>query len=150
MKYNTIGGIQEMAIYRDFTLDQGQYGRAAEYTDSSAIILGIRNILLSRKGNFPFNPSFGMDIERYQFDLLDDVQVAEIKNELFRQISTYMPSFQNVAVDVRRVTNVEGVDADGREMLGISVSSGSGQNTTTSSFLLYKRNGTLSIINETR
>jgi hypothetical protein len=61
-----------------------------------------------------------------------------------------MPSFQNVAVDVRRVTNVEGVDADGREMLGISVSSGSGQNTTTSSFLLYKRNGTLSIINETR
>ncbi len=139
-----------MAIYRDFTLDQGQYGRAAEYTDSSAIILGIRNILLSRKGNFPFNPSFGMDIERYQFDLLDDVQVAEIKNELFRQISTYMPSFQNVAVDVRRVTNVEGVDADGREMLGISVSSGSGQNTTTSSFLLYKRNGTLSIINETR
>lgn len=139
-----------MAIYRDFTLDQGQYGRAPEYTDSSAIILAIRNILLTRKGNYPFNPSFGMDIERYQFDLLDDVQISEIKNELFRQIATYMPSFQNVVVDVRKVTDVEGVDADGREMLGISVSSKSGQAATTSSFLLYKKNGTLSIINETR
>lgn len=139
-----------MATYRDFTFDQGQYGRAAEYTDASAIILAIRNILLTRKGNFPFNPSFGMDIERYQFDLLDDVQVAEIKNELFRQISTYMPSFQNVVVDVRKVTDVEGVDADGREMLGITVSSKSGQNATTTTFLLFRKNGTLSIINETR
>jgi phage baseplate assembly protein W len=143
-----------MAIYRDFTLDQGKYGRAPEYTDASAIILAIilaiRNILLTRKGNYPFNPSFGMDIEKYQFDLLDDVQISEIKNELFRQIATYMPSFQNVVVDVRRVSEVEGVDADGREMLGISVSSKSGQSATTNSFLLYRKNGTLNIINETR
>jgi phage baseplate assembly protein W len=139
-----------MATFRDFTFDQGLYGRAAEYTDSSAVILAIRNILLTRKGNYPFNPSFGMDIERYQFDLLDEVQIGEIRSELARQIATFLPSFQNVVVDVRKVSEVEGVDADGREMIGISVSSKSGQQAVTSNFLLYKRNGTLSIINETR
>ena len=139
-----------MATFRDFTFDQGLYGRAAEYTDSSAVILAIRNILLTKKGNYPFNPSFGMDIERYQFDLLDEVQIGEIRSELARQIATFLPNFQNVVVDVRKVTEAEGVDADGREMIGISVSSKSGQQAVTSNFLLYKRNGTLNIINETR
>jgi phage baseplate assembly protein W len=139
-----------MAIYRDFTLDQGVYGRSAEYTDSAAIILAIRNILLTRKGNFPFNPSFGMDIEKYQFDLLDDIQIGEITSELQRQIANYLPTFQNVVVDVRVITDAEGVDADGRQLLGISVSSKMGQQALTSSFLLYRKNGTLNIINETR
>lgn len=139
-----------MATLRDFTLDQGQYGRAAEYTDSAAIILAIRNILLTRKGNFPFNPNFGMDIEKYQFDLLDDIQVGEIRSELQRQIAAYLPSFQNVLVDVRIITEAEGVDADGRQMVGITVSSKVGQQAVTSTFLLYRKNGSLNIINETR
>jgi phage baseplate assembly protein W len=138
-----------MAQYRDFTFDQGIYGRAAEYTDTSAFILAIRNILLSRPGNYPFNPSFGMNIQKYQFDLLDDIQLNEIKSELNRQIARYLPSFQDVQVDVRKIDNVDGVDADNREMVGISVISKVGAETLASSFLLYKRNGTLNIINET-
>jgi phage baseplate assembly protein W len=138
-----------MAQYRDFTFDQGIYGRAAEYTDTSAFILAIRNILLSRPGNYPFNPSFGMNVQKYQFDLLDDIQLNEIKSELNRQIARYLPSFQDVQVDVRKIDNVDGVDADNREMVGISVISKVGAETLASSFLLYKRNGTLNIINET-
>jgi phage baseplate assembly protein W len=138
-----------MAQYRDFTFDQGIYGRAAEYTDTSAFILAIRNILLSRPGNYPFNPSFGMNVQKYQFDLLDDIQLNEIKSELNRQIARYLPSFQDVQVDVRKIDNVDGVDADNREMVGISVMSKVGAETLASSFLLYKRNGTLNIINET-
>jgi phage baseplate assembly protein W len=138
-----------MAQYRDFTFDQGIYGRAAEYTDTSAFILAIRNILLSRPGNYPFNPLFGMNVQKYQFDLLDDIQLNEIKSELNRQIARYLPSFQDVQVDVRKIDNVDGVDADNREMVGISVISKVGAETLASSFLLYKRNGTLNIINET-
>lgn len=138
-----------MANYRDFTFDQGIYGRAAEYTDTSAFVLAIRNILLSRKGNYPFNPSFGMNIQKYQFDLLDDIQLNEIKSELNQQIARYMPAFQDVQVDVRKVTNVDGVEADNREMVGISVISKVNNQPLASSFLLYKRNGTLNIINET-
>jgi phage baseplate assembly protein W len=138
-----------MAKFRDFTFDPGIYGRATEVTDSSAFILAIRNILLTRKGNYPFNPSLGMNIEKYQFDLLDDIQLNEIKSELTRQISTYLPPFQDIQVDVRKIDNVEGVDSDNREMVGISIISKVNSQTLSSSFLLYRKNGTLNIINET-
>jgi hypothetical protein len=138
-----------MAKFRDFTFDPSAYGRASEFTDSSAFILAIRNLLLSRKGNYPFNPSLGMNIEKYQFDLLDDIQLNEIKSELTRQITEYLPPFQDIQIDVRKINNVEGVDADNREMVGISVISKVNSQTLTSSFLLYKKNGTLNIINET-
>jgi phage baseplate assembly protein W len=138
-----------MAKYRDFTLDQGIYGRSAEYVDTSAFILAVRNILLSRPGNYPFNPSFGMNIEKYQFDLLDDIQLNQIKNELNQQIARYLPSFQDVQIDVKKVNNIDGVDADNREMVGISVISKVNGASLSSSFLLYKRNGTLNIVNET-
>ena len=137
-----------MAKYRDFTFDQGVYGRAAEYTDTSAFILAIRNILMSRPGNYPFNPSFGMNIEKYQFDLLDDIQLNEIKTELNQQIARYLPAFQDIQVDVRKVTDIDGVDADNREMIGISVISKVNAQSLVGTFLLYKRNGTLNIINE--
>jgi hypothetical protein len=139
-----------MAKFRDFTFDPGIYGRATEVVDSSAFILAIRNLLLSRKGNYPFNPSLGMNIEKYQFDLLDDIQLNEIKSELTRQISTYLPPFQDIQIDVRKINNVEGVDADNREMVGISIISKVNAQSLASSFLLYKKNGTLNIINETK
>jgi len=139
-----------MASYRDFTFNQGIYGRAAEYVDSSAFILAIRNILLSRPGNYPFNPSFGMNIEKYQFDLLDDIQLNEIKSELNQQIARYLPSFQDVQVDVKKIDNIDGVDADNREMVGISVISKVNGESLASTFLLYRINGTLNIVNETK
>jgi phage baseplate assembly protein W len=138
-----------MAIYRDFTFNKGIYGRAAEYTDTAAIILAIKNILLSRKGNFPFNPSFGMDIEKYQFDLLDSTKIQEIKSEINQQIARYLPSFQDVLVDVRIIDNAENVDADGRQMIGITVSTRINTETSTTSFLVFKRNGALNVVNET-
>ena len=38
-----------MADYTDFELSFGPYGKATEYTDENAIILAIRNILLSNQ-----------------------------------------------------------------------------------------------------
>jgi phage baseplate assembly protein W len=139
-----------MATYRDVTFNQGIYGKAAEYTDNSAIVLAIRNILLTRKGNFPFNPSFGMNIEKYQFDLLDNIQITEIKSELNKQIAEFLPAFQDVLVDVRIIDNADYVDADGRQMVGITVSSKINTQLVTTSFLLYQKNGSLNIVNETR
>jgi len=52
-----------MADYTDFEFELGDYGKAVEYNDENAIILAVRNILLSKPGNFPFNPSIGMNIK---------------------------------------------------------------------------------------
>ena len=56
-----------MPKFIDFQLEQGDYTKAKEYEGVNATILAIRNILLSKPGNFPFNPSIGMDIRQYQF-----------------------------------------------------------------------------------
>jgi phage baseplate assembly protein W len=133
-----------MAKYREVTFNEGVYGRAAEHTDSSAIVLAIRDILLSRRGNYPFNPTFGMNIQKYQFELLDATQLSVIKSELNNHIAEFLPAFQNVEIDVRKV-----IDNEGREMLGIAVSSRINGETTTTSFVLYEQNGSLEIVNET-
>jgi hypothetical protein len=140
-----------MPIYRDFSFNRSDFNRAQEHIDSNALILGIRNILLSRPGNYPFTPLLGMNIEKYQFDLLDDIQVQTIKTELFGQIEKYLPNLNNVFVDVEIVDDTtDFIEADGRSMLAIRVSSNLNSERITADFLIYKKHEVLNIINETR
>ena len=138
-----------MAKYRDFMLQQSDFIKAQEYTDTSAIILNIRNILLSRKGNFPFTPSFGMNIEKYQFDLLDDIQIEVIRSELSKHIAQYIPDISGVNVSVEIVVDEQGIMAGGQNMLGITVVSKLNSEDITASFLLYEKSGEVFIHNET-
>jgi len=138
-----------MAKYRDFMLQQSDFIKAQEYTDTSAIILNIRNILLSRKGNFPFTPSFGMNVEKYQFDLLDDIQIDVIRSELSKHIAQYIPDISGVNVSVEIVVDEQGIMAGGQNMLGITVVSKLNSEDITASFLLYEKSGEVFIHNET-
>ena len=139
-----------MAKYKDFTLSQSDYDSTAEYTDNDALILAIRNILQSRPGNFPFNPSIGMDIEKYKFDLLDDQTISNIQAELNRQIAEYMPDLQNIRVSVKAITG-----DDGNTYLGILVSTTMNGSIVDANFLLKENEnnvkiygGTLDVYNE--
>lgn len=138
-----------MARYRDFMLQQGDSVKAIEVVDNSAIILAIRNILLSRQGNYPFNPSFGMNIEKYQFDLLDDEQLDIIKGELSRQIAKYIPDISGINIKVEIVKDEEGIVNNGENMLGITLVSKVNSQSVSSSFLLYEQSGEIAILNET-
>lgn len=134
-----------MADYKDFRFEPGMYGKLSEYEDSDALILGIRNILLSRPGNFPFNPSIGMNIMKYQFDLLDDKTINDIKFELNRQIALYMPDLQNIEIKVQKVTS-----DNGEEFLGIAVSTSKNGKIIDAKFLLNKDRDDILVFNETR
>ena len=134
-----------MAKYKDYQFDLGEYNKASEYFDNDALILGIRNILLSRPGNFPFNPSLGMDIKKYQFDLLDDKTISDINKELGRQLSLYMPDLQNIQVNVSKVDG-----NNGEAYLGIIVMTTMNGENVNASFLLSKNeNDIVSVFNET-
>jgi hypothetical protein len=140
-----------MAVYRDFSFDRSDFNKATEYTDANAMILAIKNILLSRPGNYPFTPLLGMNIEKYQFDLLDSVQVDVIKSELLDQIQRYLPNLSNVFVDVEIINDTtDFIEADGRSMLGIRISSDLNSRIVTADFLVYKKHEVLNIINEIR
>ena len=132
-----------MAEYTDFQLKKGEYVKASEYYDEDAIILAIRNILLSRPGNFPFNPSIGMNIKKYQFDLLDDQTVSDIQSELDRQIAKYIPSLGNVSVQVVKVE-----DDNGLPYLGIAIAANMNGEKITSNFILGQEGQTVKVFNE--
>lgn len=138
-----------MAKYREFAFQESNFIKAEEYTDTNAIILAIRNILLSRKGNFPFTPEFGMNIEKYQFDLLDDIQIEIIKAELSHHIAEYIPDISSVRVSIEIVNDKQGLVNNGKNMLGITIGSKINSESLTSSFLLYQKDGELAILNET-
>ena len=127
----------------DFQFIQGEYGKAVEYSDENAVVLAIRNILLSKPGNFPFNPSIGMDIRKYQFDILDDTTLSTINSELKDQIARYIPDIGDVKCIVRKV---EGENGSG--YLCISVGVNINGNDTTANFILNDTDGDMKIYNE--
>jgi phage baseplate assembly protein W len=143
-------GSFKMAEYRDFTFNRGDFGKAEEYTDANSLILAIRNILLTRPGNYPFNPTFGMNIEKYQFELMDNLQIEAIKAELSDQINRFLPNLTNVFVDVQIVEDTANLlNSTDQRMVGIRISSNLNSEPITTNFLLYKQNEVLNIINET-
>lgn len=133
--------------YMDYTFDIGDDGLCKKYTGKNALILAVRNILLSRPGNYPFTPSLGMDIGKYQFELFDDATLSSIKTELSRQIAKYVPAIDNVEISVSKVEQ----ERDGKPItaLGISVSALADGSNTTSNFLVLKDKTEVRIYNET-
>ena len=90
-----------------------------------------------------------MNLSKYQFDLMDEFTVSSIKGELEEQIAKYIPSMENVFVDVRIVENPDVSSGYEQRMIGISISSNLNSEPLTSNFLLYKESDILRIFNET-
>jgi len=138
--------------YKDFSFNLGNYNKMEEYTDAPVFVLAVRNILLSKPGNYPFTPGLGMDIEQYMFDLADENTKSRIESNLNKQINEYIDNAQNVNVQVEILEDPT-TDSEGkpliRYILGISVfASVNGENITTN-FLLYRDKNILNVYNET-
>lgn len=132
-----------MAEYTDFQLEVGEYGKSKEFVDDDAIILAIRNLLLSRPGNFPFNPSVGINIKKYQFELLDDETISDIQSEINRQIALYIPSLGGVEVHVLKVE-----DENLKPYLAISILSNIKGETVTANFIIGQDGEDIRVFNE--
>lgn len=132
--------------YRDFTFNNGSNGALEEYSGASAIVLAIRNIILSRPGNFPMNPSMGLDVTKYEFDLGSSDTLDTIKTDLQKQITQYVPSVSNVSVSV---SLVEDDSQAGRFVLGFKVEADTNEDGFTSYWLIEVQDGIPHVVNET-
>lgn len=128
--------------YKDFSFNTSDYGRCEEYTGTNAIILAIKNILLSRPGNFPLTPNLGMDIGKYQFSLLDEHTISAIKTDLLQQINTYIPTISSLNVVVDKVE-------DNENAIGIYISAMDNGEQVESNFVLLQDHEIINIFNET-
>ena len=59
--------------------------------DKAAIVQAIRNLLLTQKGERPFQPDLGSNIYRILFEPLDFVSGALIKQAIFDTLKRYEP-----------------------------------------------------------
>jgi hypothetical protein len=124
-----------MATYRDYILAKGDYGKAEEYTDVEAVVLAIKNLILSKPGNFPFDPELGVNIKKYQFDILDDETLSNIKNDINKQITKYIPSLDNINIIVSKVNGDNNMT-----YLGILIEASLNGKNVNTTFTLYKDN----------
>ena len=59
--------------------------------DKAAIIQSIRNLLLTNKGERPFQPQLGSDIYRLLFEPLDFGTAGSIRDNIIRTLKKYEP-----------------------------------------------------------
>jgi phage baseplate assembly protein W len=59
--------------------------------DKAAIAQSIKNLLLTQKGERPFQPRLGCDIARMLFEPLDYGSAAILRNEIADTLKTYEP-----------------------------------------------------------
>lgn len=133
-----------MPNYKDFDFSYGEYGKASEYYNSSAIAIAIKNILLSRPGNFPMHPSLGMNIRKYQFEFMDDITIKSIQNELKRSIALYIPDASDITVEILKKTDTKSLP-----YLGIFVSIDLNGEEVISTFVVRNEQGMTRVYNET-
>lgn len=114
MEKNTIRARQN--VYSDldfrFTINPNT-GDIALKRDAEAVKQSVQNILLTGRGERPFNPTFGGNLRAYLFENFDAVTEAAIKNVIINSLRNHEP---RVKVDSVIVSNL-----DYRNALRISI-----------------------------
>ena len=86
--------------------------------DLEALAQTIQNLILINPGTLPNDPLFGVGIERYLFELMNDNTISEIKTNIEEQISKYIVHDDvTVNVEVKPV----GSSKNNINALGVSV-----------------------------
>ena len=68
--------------------------------DASAIKQAIVNLLLTNKGERPFNPSYGSDVREYLFEPLDYGTAAQVKLSIESTLTKFEPRIQILSLEV--------------------------------------------------
>lgn len=59
--------------------------------DVEAIVQNVANFTFTNKGERPFLPDFGMDLDSYLFELMDDEASVEVFNNIVSGLRKYEP-----------------------------------------------------------
>jgi phage baseplate assembly protein W len=90
--------------YRDLSLKfraHPEHGDIKVLREIEAIKNSINNIIKTRRGEKPFNPKFGCDLQSYLFEPIDGITKASIRDEINYSIVVHEPrvSVQEITVE---------------------------------------------------
>ena len=95
--------------------------------DKAAIVQAIQGILLTRKGERPFQPELGCDVQNMLFEPLDYASAGTIKQEIRETIDRYEPRVTVTKLDCTPDFDNNGYNVEmqytivGREDLPVAV-----------------------------
>ena len=69
-------------------------------TGNAAIIGALRNLILSRNYDKPFEPDFGCQLINILFEQIDDFTIAVAERTLYNTITRYEPRVEVLSVEV--------------------------------------------------
>lgn len=102
------------AVYKDLPLEFLPHpvsGDVRPITDEIAIKRSIRNLLLTRPGEKPFNPSFGSTISSSLFENMSGMDFAAMEDIIHGAITKYEPRVRVTTVSVTQ-QDTNGVNID--------------------------------------
>jgi len=74
-------------------------GRFRPLTELEEIRQSVRLILTTRRGERPFRPRFGTDLDRYAFETMDTTTCNLIRQEVVAALQTWEPRIWNIRVE---------------------------------------------------
>ena len=80
--------------------------------DKPAIIQSITGLLLTKKGERPFQPELGCDIQTVLFEPLDYASAAMIKSEVLSTLNQYEPRISVVDIECNPDYNNNGYNVE--------------------------------------
>jgi phage baseplate assembly protein W len=75
-------------------------GDAAVLKNTQAIIESVYNLLASDKNTKLWNPDYGLSLDTYLFDFVDNVTAIQLQHDIETGIGVYEPRLSNVVVTV--------------------------------------------------
>ena len=70
-------------------------------TDAAAVRQSVKNLLMTNRGEVPFNPYYGGNLNRFLFSLSSDIDDEDVGNAVLHVIKTYEPRAKVLEVGVQ-------------------------------------------------
>ena len=80
--------------------------------DASAIKQSIVNLLLTNKGERPFNPDYGSNIRSYLFEPLDYATAGQVSSSIQNTLTEFEPRIDVVSIDTYPNFNDNGFNVE--------------------------------------
>lgn len=74
----------------ELLLDVNNFNQSSKYEDFLALAKRIQNILLTEPGTNPNIPEFGVGLQMYNFEFLDNDTLSVIETNINEQVSKYV------------------------------------------------------------
>ena len=133
-----------MPQFMDYSFAPNEFNECKQLNEKEVLVYTFRNLLLSRPGNYPEMPGFGVNIVKYNLSLANQTTLDTIKDDIISQSNRYLPELSDLNVSVAFQNSDDPTDK--KKYLTISISVIKNGSSITTNFIVFKNENDETII----